>query len=163
MDAFLRRDVLFSTQTHFPLLSTSPISPSFFSPLNVHPWEPWLMCSGWVSPALLVALLRAKAKRDSWMGSEAGGVLSPGKDFCSNSQSSLFIQTLSASKNPNPQIVYTKTHTNKHTHRQIQHHSIHYTLVERQASQQTYSCVGIHTYKHTRTHLHSCPSVFFRG
>lgn len=104
MDSTLRRDVPFSSLLHTP---TPPafhpsIPPSLAlssTLLRVHPLEP-LADVLWPSVAYFASVVVSsewEAKRDSWMGSVAGGVLTSGKHFCSTSQSFSFIHILSAS------------------------------------------------------------------
>lgn len=102
MDLTLRRDVPFSSVLHpptppafHPSLARSLIQPA----TCVHPLEP-LADVLWPSVACFASVVVSsewEAKRDSWMGSVAGGVLTSGKHFCSNSQSFSFIHILSAS------------------------------------------------------------------
>lgn len=94
MDSTLWRDVLslLTPQLH-------SLAPFLHPATCVHPLEPFadvpwprVVCSASASVSS-----EWEAKRDSWMGSLAGGVLTPGKHFCSNSQSFSFIHILSAS------------------------------------------------------------------
>lgn len=118
MDLSLIRDAPFSSPSIPPTPfafhpSVHPTSsrlslPPFLLPnlaTLVHPLEP-LADVLWPSVVWFASGLVSsewEAKRDSWMGSVAGGVLPPGKHFCSNSQSFSFIHILSASNLQIPQ------------------------------------------------------------
>lgn len=130
MDLTLRRDVPFSSQLH------PPTSPAFYP--FIPPWIPPTPC--YVCPSLgawlpladvpwprVVCFARVlvssewEAKRDSWMGSVAGGVLTPGKHFCLFQQPELFIYSyFECFKPPNPSIVHTHTDTTLMLHTNTQ-------------------------------------------